>query len=427
MSTETSTEVLFTLTRKVFEPVETHFTPGERSMVAWISTDCIDHERDVVVSSGVDYKTFFLGKTPEEGNPCVLAFHDFGRWPLGRCEWVKIKQSRAFNGLYAKTIFDDDPETEAVWRKIKSRSLRGISIGFRPPEDLKPGEWGPPTREELVRRPDWKGAERVIRRCVLLEYSVCSLPMNPQALVAAVNKGVHRPVFSPQPKAARMSDADADLAHPPDTFTPTNADPETSSVTSEGGTTSAGPPDAEIGKAEEEHTAVAPETDTAPNGDEVETEVGSFQRFDHVQVKAPHYNGGGRIESFSTRGHVPDVAEDMLGTADDPAARIQCYKPMGDGHLPTHDYIAARLVHLTKLAEPMRPPSPIKTAAKRATTPSRSQPTLAGPEDNPLPQVVVQSDQEVRAELIAKLNEMLSPDGFRRIAREEAERAAGFV
>ncbi|WP_406699245.1 hypothetical protein V5E97_10245 [Singulisphaera sp. Ch08] len=124
MSTEPSTEVLFTLTRKVFEPVETHFTPGERSMVAWISTDCVDHERDVVVSSGVDYKSFFLGRTPEEGNPCVLAFHDYGRWPLGRCEWVKIKQSREFNGLYAKTILDDDPETEAVWRKIKSRSLR---------------------------------------------------------------------------------------------------------------------------------------------------------------------------------------------------------------------------------------------------------------------------------------------------------------
>lgn len=138
----TNNENGFTLTRKVFDPVEHHFTPGERSMVAWISTDCVDHERDVVVSAGIDYKTFFLGKTPEDGNPCVLAFHDFGRWPLGRCEWIKAKQSREFNGLYAKTVFDDDPETETVWRKIKSRSLRGISIGFRPRTTSSPASGG---------------------------------------------------------------------------------------------------------------------------------------------------------------------------------------------------------------------------------------------------------------------------------------------
>ena len=116
MPTETSTEVLFTLTRKVFEPVETHFTPGERSMVAWISTDCVDHERDFVVSSGVEYKTYVLVKTPEDGYHCVLAFHYFVLLPLGSCEWVNIKQSREFHGLYAKTLFDDDPETEAVPR-----------------------------------------------------------------------------------------------------------------------------------------------------------------------------------------------------------------------------------------------------------------------------------------------------------------------
>lgn len=422
MSTETSTEVPFTLTRKVFEPVETHFTPGERSMVAWISTDCVDHERDVVVSSGVDYKTYFLGKTPEDGNPCVLAFHDFGRWPLGRCEWVKIKQSREFNGLYAKTLFDDDPETEAVWRKIKARSLRGISIGFRPPDDLQPGEWGPPTREELARRPDWKGAERVIRRSVLLEYSICSLPMNPQALVAAVNKGVHRPVFSPPPKTSHRLEAEGvtEETEPADTK-PTAVEAVEGPIV----LAPAGALDTAIGKTAENRATIAPVIDSA--GDEAIDEAGAFQRFDHVQVRAPHYSGVGRIERFSIRGHVPDVAEDMLGTADDPAARIQCYKAMGNGHLPTDDYIAARLAHLTKLAEPMRPPSQAKPA-KGATMPPKSQ---AGPpplEAEPwLPEVVVKSDQEVRAELIARLNEMLTPEGFRRIAREEAERAAGFV
>ncbi|WP_406699244.1 hypothetical protein V5E97_10240 [Singulisphaera sp. Ch08] len=274
-----------------------------------------------------------------------------------------------------------------------------------------------------MRRPDWKGAERIIRRCVLLEYSVCSLPMNPQALVAAVNKGVHRPVFSPPPPPPQAPSI-LDAASPPDVSAGQAVENKSGVTVS----APADPPTAGSGTAEEDlatsASASPSESDHAPNdvekADVDVEEAGGFQRFDHVQVTASHYNGVGRIESFSTRGHVPDVAEDMLGTADNPAARIQCYKAMGDGHLPTCDHIAARLANLTKLAEPMRPPSQIKLAkGTQMTSRTRSA--------DPLPQVVVQSDQEVRAELIAKLNEMLSPDGFRRIAREEAERAAGFV
>lgn len=415
MPNETITESPFALTRKVFEPIETQFTPGERSMVAWISTDCVDHERDVVVSAGVDYKTYFLGKSPEEGNPCVLAFHDLGRWPLGRCEWVKIKQSREFNGLYAKTLFDDDPETEAVWRKIKSGSLRGISIGFRPPDDLKPGEWGPPTREELLRRPDWNGAERIIRRCILLEYSICSLPMNPRALVAAVNKGVHRPVFSsPQeaPEAPLADDPVASLEHP-DKAVPqldSKSVADTTDVVEE--PTTSPTPHSPASNSETEPAVSHSRTLHAPV---------PCKPFDHVRIKAPHYEGVGRIESLHARGHVPHVAEDMIGTPDDPAACIRCYKPMGDGYLPTHDHVAVRVNDLEVLDEPMRPPSKIRPESKTGAL------RLDFPIDEPLPQIIVKSDQEVRAELITKLNQMLSPDGFRRIAREEAERAAGFV
>lgn len=383
-----------TLTRKVFEPAETHFTPGERSMVAWITTDCVDHERDVVVSSGIDYKTFFLGKTPEDGNPCVLAFHDFGRWPLGRCEWVKIKQSREFNGLYAKTIFDDDPETEAVWRKIKSRSLRGISIGFRPPDNLQPGEWGPPTKDELARRPDWKGAERIIRRCVLLEYSVCSLPMNPQALVAAVNKGVHRPVFTlskvtemdetpevevEEEKAAKPCDCDkADCDACQERLRTKDVDEEEEGAEAKAAT------DADF-----EVEAEAPDDDDEPEPEE----LGPLKRYDHVNVKAPHYKGFGRIESIHTKGHVPHAEQDMMGSKEDPAACVKCYKAMGDGHAPTEHHVAARVAHLSKMESPMVPPSKGKRASWDTATKAESDP-------EPLPPLVALTESEVQQEAI---------------------------
>lgn len=431
------------LTRKIFEPVESHFTPGERSMVAWISTDCVDHERDVVVASGIDFKTFFLGKTPEEGNPCVLAFHDFGRWPLGKCEWVKIKQGREFNGLYAKTIFDEDPDSEAVWKKIKSRSLRGISIGFRPPDDLKPGEWGPPTREEISKRPDWKGASRVIRRCVLLEYSVCSLPMNPQALVMAVNKGIHRPVYdkgstpmnatlgshvkhgegcgevvaihttgkhgdheASEDDPVAMVETHDDKCMKTGEKVPMRAKAlEMVNGTPEDETT---PKCMERTKDDEdmEGTDEPDETAEAMDGDDEDPIEGSdegagFTRGDHVNVKAPHYKGFGVVQGVHKRGHVPHVANDVMGTEDEPAARVKCFKAMGDGHVPTEDQIGVKCAHLTRMAVPMKPPT--KGKAAPATT-AKQAPAAA--EFEPLPPLVALSDQQIQAKAIAQINEI---------------------
>lgn len=377
----TTQEQGLVLTRKVFEPAETSFTPGERSMVAWISTDCVDHERDVVMASGIDYKTFFLGKTPEDGNPCVLAFHDFGRWPLGRCEWIKAKTSREWNGLYAKTIFDDDPETEAVWRKIKSRSLRGISIGFRPPDDLQPGEWGPPTKDELARRPDWKGAERIIRRCVLLEYSVCSLPMNAQALVIAVNKGVHRPVYNLAKGAAMDKETpEVEPADEEEKCACGEKDCKCSEKTVET-------------KADEDPPAeVSPEEDDFDEEDETELPI---KTRDHVDIKAKGFHGCGMVEKIHRKGMVEHVDEDMIGTKDDPAARVRLYKAHGDGHKPSETRVAAKLKSLTRRAEPFKEPSKKAVAEIEAKAAALA----------PLPPLVALSEVEVQQESIRQASE----------------------
>jgi hypothetical protein len=204
--------------RKAFVPEETNFTPGETSDVSWITTDVVDHEGDVVVAAGIDYQSVFM-KTR-----VVMAVHDYQRWPVGTCDWIKMASGRGakgkFTGLVAKTQYDEDPDAQRLFGMVKRGLVRGKSIGFRPPEDVRPGEWGPPTSHELRARPDWAGAKRVIRRAVMLEYSVVPVPMNQEALVLAVSKGLELPSYlramiGPMAPAARPSRGDdPDVAAP---------------------------------------------------------------------------------------------------------------------------------------------------------------------------------------------------------------------
>lgn len=395
----TTQEQGLTLTRKVFDPVASHFTPGERSMVAWLTMDCVDHEKDVVVSSGIDYKTYF------QSNPVVLAVHDFGRWPLGKCAWIQAKKNEGFNGLYAKTILDSDEEAEKVWGKIKSGSLKGISIGFRPPDDLRPGEWGPPTREELARRPDWKGAERVIRRCVLLEYSVCSLPMNPRALVDAVNKGVHRPVYN-LAKGAAMDEETPEVE--PEDKAACDCGEAKCEECSERLRRKAEDDDADEGDDEAPEAKAMDEAETESTeaeedlDDEAEEEEGAgFKRGDHVKVKSPVYKGVGVVQGVHRRGIVPHANNDLMASKDEPAARVKCYKAMGDGHTPTDFHVAVKCAHMSKMDEPMKPPSKGKRASWDTATKTDDSPI--GESTGPLPPLVCLSDTEIAQKALKEI------------------------
>lgn len=197
------------LIRKDYTPAHIDLPPGERSFVAWITMDIVDNEGDVVIGSGVDTKSVFMGVNGDParpGNPVVMAVHDYQRWPLGTCEWIKLAKPYAkstFSGLKAKTFIDEDPDALKVFGMIQRRVVRGVSIGFRPPDDMKTSEWGPPTAQELRERPDWKTARRIIRRAVLLEYSVVPIPMNQSALIFAVSKGLPLPSYL-QPVVTNM-------------------------------------------------------------------------------------------------------------------------------------------------------------------------------------------------------------------------------
>lgn len=189
------------IVRKDYVPEETNLVPGESSFISWITMDNVDREGDVVIAANVDFTTDFLGVNGDPskpGNPVVMAFHEYNKYPIGRCLWIKHGRpspTRAFSGLYAKTLMDSDPDAQRAFGLVQRRIVRGISIGFRPPDDMKSGEWGPPTAEEIRLRPDWVKARRIIRRSILIEYSLCSLGMNQLALITAVSKGLSLPSY----------------------------------------------------------------------------------------------------------------------------------------------------------------------------------------------------------------------------------------
>jgi hypothetical protein len=60
--------------------------------------------------------------------------------------------------------------------------MAGKSIGFLTTEAHSP------TDDEVRKRPEFANVRRIIDEWVLLEYACCWQPMNPEALVEAVNK-----------------------------------------------------------------------------------------------------------------------------------------------------------------------------------------------------------------------------------------------
>src|SRR5579863_1443633 len=178
------------LVSKVYDPAELSIVPNmSRRVVSWISTEVVDHVGDVVLAEGVDFRSAFLDK-----NPVVMAHHDYGKWPVGLATEVKLKRGNGFNGLLGIMNFDEDPDAVRVFGMVERKLVRGQSIGFVPPLDFDyPKDWGPPTADELKRHPDWKDARRIIRRCVLVEWSFVPIPMNRESLVIAVQKGLEIP------------------------------------------------------------------------------------------------------------------------------------------------------------------------------------------------------------------------------------------
>lgn len=158
---------------------EVQFEPGERASIDIITTDSVDHEKEVVLPGGIDVDTY-------RKNPIVLFAHDDTK-PIGRSLWIKTNP----NGIKSKTVYAKRPDDyqgdflpDLVFALVQQQILKGRSIGFFPTEI------DAPTQEQIKARPDWADANAIITKSVIFEYSVVSVPCNEDALQLAVSKGL---------------------------------------------------------------------------------------------------------------------------------------------------------------------------------------------------------------------------------------------
>lgn len=151
-------------------------------------------------------------------------------------------------------------------------------------------------------------------------------------------------------------------------------------------------------------------TDLDPSQDDDQGHA--LKPLDFVKIEAPHHKGFGQVRSLHRDGVVPDVEDDLLGTHANPAARVRCYKPVGDGFVATALHVGHATRHLEKIA-PLRPPGKPRNSSRET------------PE--PLPPLVGLSEQQVLDDALAKLNQLLKPDSIRKMVVEELEIRLGTV
>jgi hypothetical protein len=159
--------------RKGFVGKTESIDANARTEISVITTSALDGDNEVVLAEGISTVRFLE-------NPVVLDCHNYQALPVGTCQWIKPID----NGLKAKTYYPNRPKdfqdawfVDTVFALIQADVLRGKSIGFVELTSHKP------TDEEIQARPELEKCVKIIDTSELLEYSVVSVPCNPEAVL----------------------------------------------------------------------------------------------------------------------------------------------------------------------------------------------------------------------------------------------------
>lgn len=144
------------------------------------STDSVDREGDVLVPDGMD-------STDYEKNPVILYIHDSSQPAVARCR----KLYRMLRRIEVDVVFPPRPdghfgewEPEDMKRLVDAGLLNAVSVRGL----VKPNGWREATKGDKEKYgPD---CLRVIHRWSLMEISLVPLPMNQDAVLLALGKGL---------------------------------------------------------------------------------------------------------------------------------------------------------------------------------------------------------------------------------------------
>jgi HK97 family phage prohead protease len=147
-----------------------------RALRFCISTGAVDREQDSVAVAGWDLRQY-------QRNPVVLWGHDASRLPIGRAFDVAVEG----DALMASVEFIPEmtPEAgafaDAVYRLAKTGFLGATSVGFRP---LK---WEYTTDKDRGADDWFPGID--FQQQELVEFSIVTVPANPEALIEEPGPG----------------------------------------------------------------------------------------------------------------------------------------------------------------------------------------------------------------------------------------------
>lgn len=155
--------------RKAFT-VEVKASPdGDRKIDFVISTDTVDRMGDTIAVDG-----WQLGNYRK--NPVVLWAHDSSAMPVGKASNIRVEDGK----LKATAEFmaaDISAFADSVFRALKGGFLKAVSVGFMPTKYAFSEEDGRTWGIDFLEQE-------------LLEFSVCPVPANPEALMEARAAGI---------------------------------------------------------------------------------------------------------------------------------------------------------------------------------------------------------------------------------------------
>jgi len=148
---------------------------SQRLVAGICSTDSLDLDNEIVVPSGVD-TSYFPNKSK-----AVYFNHEYDELPVGTCrKFVPIDGGKS---IFCQTFIRRGPVGDDLLMAIQDGAVGGHSVGYKVLSVTPPKQDDPAC---------YKKASAVVRNWLALEYSIVSMPCNPDALVSLVSKGVIR-------------------------------------------------------------------------------------------------------------------------------------------------------------------------------------------------------------------------------------------
>ena len=153
--------------------------------MSWITTESVDRMQEVVIARGMNDSQF-------QANPLVTLQHAYSLPPVGKSLWRKRVKDGDLVGIKAKTQYPAKPDSwpEAdPWPPDQRAVARPGRPAQRKVDWFSPAEGTPRRSRSQAKSTAGLQKPLVIDEWLLLEYAVCFLPMNQDALVESVSKG----------------------------------------------------------------------------------------------------------------------------------------------------------------------------------------------------------------------------------------------